>query len=198
MWIFLTFCFTQKFPYISQTCYHRHWGNYRYSVYSRVLLWNNYYKEAMLPLLWAKNRKKMIEKQDSIKNQSIDSHATFSKTFINNTSAFTGSIINKLDWEQGHIGGWERVMTSQLIFQQKIYTFTIIIIIIILEVSMLGWSMRNIFLRVDISQECVNTTILEENTFEFSRKLDLLTFNVSVSSTRTLMYKYLTIKSPTV
>lgn len=58
--------------------------------------------------------------------------------------------------------------------------------------------MRNIFLRIDISQECVNTTILEENIFEFSRKLGLVTLNVSVSTTRTLMYKYLTIKSPTV
>ena len=72
----------------------------------------------------------MKEKQDSIKNQSIDSHATFNKTFINNTSAFMDSIINKLDWEQGHIDGRERIMTSQLIFQQKIYTFTIITIII--------------------------------------------------------------------
>ena len=71
----------------------------------------------------------MKEKQDSIKNQSIDSHATFNKTFIN-TSAFMGSIINKLDWEQGHTDGRERIMTSQLIFQQKIYTFTIITIII--------------------------------------------------------------------
>lgn len=41
-----------------------------------------------------------------------------------------GSIINKLDWEQGHIDGRERIMASQLIFQQKIYTFTIITIII--------------------------------------------------------------------
>lgn len=98
----------QKFPYISQTCYITDTEG----IIDTVFILGYYYeiiiiKRPCYHFIWAKNRKKMIEKQDSIKNQSIDSHATFNKTFINNTSAFMGSIINKLDWEQGHIDGRE-------------------------------------------------------------------------------------------